>query len=357
MSRHLKALADRDWIASRSEGTHRPYVATLDALSLASQQLWELTRQEIAATRSAAGDQVRLVTVLARQKSRSQQFFANEGETWDARRAEQFGSRFQLQALLALMDPATTFGDLGCGTGPLSEAVAPFVARVVGVDVSATMLSLARQRLQAFDHVDLREGQLEALPIADAELDVATLMLVLHHLQDPQLAIAEAGRCLKPGGRLLIVDMLPHDRVHYRQEMGHLWLGFAEEELRAFVERAGFDSVRMQALPPDPEVRGPNLFALTAKRMEEEGLDPEGASTLLVYAMFGGLLWMFNKFRQGFFTLGDLAMFFQAFSQGQRLMRTLLNNVGEVYRNIIFLENLFEFLGLETNILEPESPR
>jgi len=74
-------------------------------------------------------------------------------------------------------------------------------------------------------------------------------------------------------------------------------------------------------------------------------------------AMFGGLLWVFNKFRQGLFTLGDLAMFFQAFSQGQRLMRSLLNNVGEVYRNIIFLENLFEFLELKANILEPENPQ
>ncbi|MCK5681002.1 ABC transporter ATP-binding protein, partial [bacterium] len=74
-------------------------------------------------------------------------------------------------------------------------------------------------------------------------------------------------------------------------------------------------------------------------------------------SMFGGLLWVFNKFRQGLFTLGDLAMFFQAFGQGQRLMRTLLNNVGEVYRNIIFLENLFEFLELKANILEPENPQ
>ena len=172
-----------------------------------------------------------------------------------------------MQALLALMDPATILGDLGCGTGQVSEAVAPFVARVIGVDVSTTMLSLARQRLQAFEHVDLREGPLEALPIADGELDVATLMLVLHHLQDPQQAVREAARCLKPGGRLLIVDMLPHDRLHYRQEMGHLWMGFAEETLRSFSEEAGFDSVRLQALPPDPEVRGPNLFALTAKRM------------------------------------------------------------------------------------------
>jgi len=266
-SRHLKALADRGWIASRAEGTQRPYSATFDAVGEASRQLWELTRQEMAATHAAHGDQSRLVSVLARQRSRSQQFFANEGETWDALRAEQFGSTFSLQALVGLLDPDAVFGDLGCGTGPLCEIVAPCVGRVIGVDNSATMLRLARQRLRAHPHVDLRRGQLEELPIEPATLDVATLMLVLHHLQEPQRAIEEAARCLKPGGRLLIVDMLPHDRVHYRQQMGHVWLGFAEETLRGFVESAGFGNLRVRPLPPDPEVRGPNLFALTAKRL------------------------------------------------------------------------------------------
>ena len=98
-------------------------------------------------------------------------------------------------------------------------------------------------------------------------------------------------------------------------------------------------------------------------RIEQVRLTRDQAAAELVaisfglFSMFGGLLWMFAKFRQGLFSLGDLAMFFQAFSQGQRLMRTLLNNVGEVYRNIIFLENLFEYLNLKANILEPENPR
>ena len=266
VSRHLKALADRGWIASRADGTQRPYVATLDAVTAVARDLWGLTRREVASTKAAQGDQGRLVTVLARHRSRSQQFFASEGESWDALRAEQFGNVFHLQSLLVLLDPHLTFGDLGCGTGPLVEAVAPFVGKVIGVDASATMLRLAQQRLQAFPHVDLREGQLEALPIDDHTLDVATLMLVLHHLQDPQRAIQEAARCMKSGGRLLIVDMLPHDRVHYRQEMGHIWLGFAEDTLRAFVETAGFAQVRLRAIPPDPQGRGPNLFALAATR-------------------------------------------------------------------------------------------
>jgi len=268
VSRHLKALADRGWIASRADGTQRPYVAVLDAVSEPARHLWDLTRQEISNTKAAQGDQGRLVTVLARHRSRSQQFFANEGESWDALRSEQFGNVFHLQSFLALLDPRMTFGDLGCGTGPLVEAVAPFVSKVIGVDASATMLRLAQQRLRSFEHVDLRQGQLEELPIEDDVLDVATLMLVLHHLQDPQRAISEAARCIKPGGSLLIVDMLPHDRVHYRQEMGHIWLGFAEETLRQYVDAAGFGRVRLCALPPDPDVRGPNLFALAATKVE-----------------------------------------------------------------------------------------
>jgi ArsR family transcriptional regulator len=270
VSRHLKTLADRGWIASRAEGTQRPYHATLDTVPELSRRLWELTGQEMAATSSAQADQSRLVVVLAQQRSRSQQFFANEAESWDALRAEQFGHTFHLHALLGLLDADCVFGDLGCGTGPLCEAVAPVVGRVIGVDDSATMLGLARQRLQAHEHVELRQGRLEKLPIETATLDVASLMLVLHHLEEPRRAIEEAARCLKPGGSLLVVDMLPHDRVHYRQQMGHVWLGFAEDTLRDLVQSAGFERIRLRPLPPDPEARGPNLFALSAKRIEND---------------------------------------------------------------------------------------
>jgi ArsR family transcriptional regulator len=273
VSRHLKALVDRGWIASRAEGTQRPYHATLDSVPRMAQQLWDLTRQEMAATLPAQADQSRLVAVLVQQRSRSQQFFANEGESWDALREEQFGHTFHLHALLGLLDPQCVFGDLGCGTGPLCDAVAPFVGRVIGVDDSATMLRLARQRLRGHDHVALKQGKLEELPLEDSSLDVATLMLVLHHLEEPRRAIEEAARCLRPGGSLLVVDMLPHDRVHYRQQMGHVWLGFAEESLRDVVESAGFRRILWRALPPDPEVRGPNLFALSAKRMANDRRD------------------------------------------------------------------------------------
>ncbi len=127
------------------------------------------------------------------------------------------------------------------------------------------MLQSARTRLQEFSNVEVRRGELEALPIGDGELDAATLLLVLHHIAEPSAALREAARVLKGGGRLLICDMLPHDHEEYRQQMGHVWLGFGEGQLRALLGDAGFTDVRFVPLPSNPEARGPALFVAAAK--------------------------------------------------------------------------------------------
>jgi len=178
---------------------------------------------------------------------------------------DRFGEQVHLTALLSLLDDRLVVGDLGCGTGQMSESLAPHVARVVAVDGSADMLQAARTRLQAHGNVDLRQGALEALPLADAELDAAVVSLVLHHQPEPGLVVSEAARVLRPGGRLLIVDMLPHDRTEYQQQMGHVWLGFSEETVRRYLTTAGFTSVRFQVLPADPDAQGPALFVATGR--------------------------------------------------------------------------------------------
>ena len=94
------------------------------------------------------------------------------------------------------------------------------------------MLQAARRRLRDMPNVDVRRGELEALPIADGELDAAVMMLVLHHVPDPGAVLQEAARALKPGGRFVLCDMLPHDREEYKQQMGHVWLGFGDDQLR-----------------------------------------------------------------------------------------------------------------------------
>ena len=267
VSRHLKALGDSGWIGARAEGTSHIYTMTRDELDPAARRLWLLVREQVGPTPAAAQDQRRLQTALSERRTKSQEFFSSSAGQWDRLRDELFGDQVHLAALAALADGDAVAGDLGCGTGQVSAALAPFVARVIAVDASAAMLQAAKRRLSGFDNVDLRRGDLEALPIDDERLDIATLMLVLHHVPEPEGALAEVARVLKPGGRIIIGDMLPHDRESYRQQMGHIWLGFPDEHVRRLLTEAGFGRIRVVALAPDTRVKGPGLFVAVGEKL------------------------------------------------------------------------------------------
>jgi ArsR family transcriptional regulator len=267
VSRQLKTLADDHWITSRRDVTSRYYMMSIDDLDPAASRLWPLIREQVASTTAAAHDQRRLRGVLDRRRVKSREFFATAAGKWDRLREDLFGDTFHLWAVLGLIDPTLTVGDLGCGTGQLSETVAPYVRRVVAVDGSAEMLEAARQRLGEFANVDIRKGELEALPINDGELDAALLSLVLHYSAEPVRTLSEVARVCRPGAKLLVVDMLPHHHEEYRQQMGHVWLGFSEKQIVKFLTAAGFDNARVRALPVDPDAKGPALFAAIATRL------------------------------------------------------------------------------------------
>ncbi len=266
VSRHLKALADSGWIAARAEGTSHLYTMTRDELDASARRLWLLVREQVGPSPAATQDQRRLHAALAERRTKSQEFFSSSAGQWDRVRDELFGDRFHLAAFAAFADREWVAGDLGCGTGQVTAALAPFVARVIAVDASAAMLQAAKKRLQGLDNVDLRRGELEALPIDEGRLDAATLMLVLHYVPEPERALAEVARVLKPHGRLIIVDMQPHDRENYRQQMGHVWLGFSDEHLQRLLTEAGFEDARVVALPPDARAKGPGLFVATGRK-------------------------------------------------------------------------------------------
>jgi len=266
VSRHLKTLADDDWVASRRDGTSRFYSMPVDELDSGAKRLWPLIREQVAGTSGAGQDERRLKGVLTRRRAKSQEFFASAAGGWDRLRGGLFGDQFYLWAVLGLIDQSLVVGDLGCGTGQLTETIAPYVKQVIAVDSSTEMLDAARQRVGSARNVDVRQGDLENLPLASAELDAAMLSLVLHYSPSPARALTEVGRVVRKGGRVLIVEMLPHDREEYQQQMGHVWLGFSEKQMTRFLTGAGFSDVRIRMLPVDPEARGPALFAAVAQK-------------------------------------------------------------------------------------------
>lgn len=274
VSRHLKILSDEGWVVARGEGTSRFYSMVQSRLDPAAKRLWHVVRDQVSAAAGAAQDTRRLESVLAQRaaarRSRSQVFFSTSHGAWDEMRVEMIGKRTDLLALLDLLDERWVIGDLGCGTGHVSELLAPCVGRVIAVDESGPMLADARTRLKKFSNIELRAGAVEELPIENGELDVALLFLVAHFIADPAVLLREVQRVLKPGGKLLLVDFMIHDRADYAIQLGHVWQGFDEPQVVQWLEDAGFTAARYRALPADPAAKGPSLFAASARKKQRK---------------------------------------------------------------------------------------
>ena len=266
VSRHLKTLADESWVTARAEGTSRRYAMHGGSLDPSARRLWHLVREQVSATPLGRHDLTRAERVVQERRTTSQSFFSSRAGQWDKLRSELYGSAADHASYAALLDPDWVVADLGCGTGQTAAALAPFAGQVICVDESSAMLAAARKRLALHTNVHLRDGNLENLPIDDNAVDVAVLSLVLHFVIGPQAVLTEAARVLRPGGRVLIIDMLPHEREEYRSTMGHVWLGFSEEQVAEWLAGAGFDRARVVPLPPDPNAKGPALFSARAVR-------------------------------------------------------------------------------------------
>lgn len=263
VSRHLKVLGDAGWVENRSEGTSRYYRSAAIADPW-TERLWDVVRESVATLTSAEQDRQREDAVLAARRSRSREFFASASGEWERVRAELFGNRVDMQLALSMLDPGLEVADLGCGTGHFAALLAPHVKRIVAVDGSEEMLTAARARVDTFANVELMLGDLERLPLPDATLDIATCTLALHYVAEPARALGEARRVLRAGGRIVVLDMMPHERDDLQQRMGHVWRGFSEGQMCEWLTQAGFDAPRYQPLGPDESARGPALFVATA---------------------------------------------------------------------------------------------
>jgi len=219
-----------------------------------SRRLWALVSAELEEAGDHADDLRRLRTTLALRGDGA--FFQRLGARWEELRRDLFGDAFLLPTLLSLLPDGMVIADLGCGTGEIVAALSAGSERVIGIDREPAMLEIARQRTAHLPNVTLTESGLESLPVDDDSLDAALCMLVLHHVETPAAVFAECARVLRPGGRLVVLDMVAHDHAEYRRTMGHRHLGFDAETLSG----AGLALQRWTELPEAPGALGPPLF-------------------------------------------------------------------------------------------------
>lgn len=160
---------------------------------------------------------------------------------------------------LGLLLPPVDVVDLGCGDGYLAIEAAHWARKVIAIDRSSDALARAKA-LAARRHVrnvTWKRGELERLPLPDASADVALLSQALHHAAAPERALSEARRVLRPGGRLLVLDLREHQETWVTRTLGDTWLGFSEARLRELLESAGFADVTVRVgarSPGDPFV-------------------------------------------------------------------------------------------------------
>ncbi len=250
VSRHLKILVESELLERHAEGTsaffrpvppHRRKPAFDAVLSLVDID-----------DPALASDRKRLESIRAERAATAADYFGEIAAHWDQVRDLHVADDEVEQRLLQAIDvlPNGQLLDIGTGTGRILELFADRVARGVGIDLSREMLNVARTNLDraGLRHCTVRKGDVYDLDFADGSFDVAALHHVLHYLDDPSTAVAEAARTLRPGGSLLIVDFAPHTRDSFRTDYEHRFLGFAAEEIERWCIDAGLVGVEIEHL-------------------------------------------------------------------------------------------------------------
>lgn len=164
-------------------------------------------------------------------------------------------SAASFRALLPPLDVA----DIGCGEGYLTLETARWARRVIGIDQSDEVLERARALAarRRVDNVEWKKGDLSRLPLRDESMDVAMLSQSLHHAGDPERAVAETTRVLRPGGRVLVLDLREHDQQWVRNRFGDRHLGFSSAALEGLLRAAGLTSVRVHVGASKPNSGAP----------------------------------------------------------------------------------------------------
>ncbi len=179
------------------------------------------------------------------------------------------------------IDKDNTVADIGAGTGYLTLELAKRAARVIAVDNSPQMLSIAREEVgkAGLANIEFLEGKAEALPLSAEAVDLAYANMLLHHVNEPPEVFKEIRRILKPGGQVIITDIAEHEYTWLRQEKSDLWLGFGKDDLSEWLKEAGFGNITVKEAGCDcctgtsdgrKTVKIPTLLAIGQKKQNSD---------------------------------------------------------------------------------------
>ena len=248
ISTHLGLLQEAGLVQSRREGKRTFYRLSSDADEVAREFI-DLAVRGARETPEYSADQINLKRILGRRQEQAQVYFNQVAGRFD----RSYGPGRSWQAfghLLLRILPPLTVADLGSGEGLLSELLARRCKKVIAVDNSEKMVAFGANKAErnGLKNLEFRLGDLENPPIDPQSVDVVILSQALHHAAAPATAIAATHRILRPGGQIMVLDLLQHNFERARELYGDRWLGFPESDLHGWLEEAGFKKIEISVV-------------------------------------------------------------------------------------------------------------
>ncbi len=251
VSHHLKVLTEAGVLSVKRQGTWSYYRVGGDSPFFTA--IRPALEQGLTELPQRGEDLAAVALVLEERRNRSREFFDKHARQWDDLARTLLPAPRYREPLLSLVPMGKSVVEIGFGAGGLLPALAARSASVIGIDHSPAMLDEARRRLteEQVSGVELRLGEMTHLPLPDRSAHCVLLAMVLHHAADPPAVLTEIRRVLVPGGMLLLADLARHEREWVRERLADQWLGFDEEELRAWLTVAGFIRIDCRRIEGD----------------------------------------------------------------------------------------------------------
>ena len=244
ISTHLAQLKQAGLLEDRRNGKSILYRLKHGVQSNGFSEMLGVLRQAAAEIPEAEQDSEALRLALRRRQDKMRSYFDELAGKFGRNYVPGRSWQGLAGTLLTLMPPMV-IADLGAGEGTFSQLLARRSKKVIAIDNSEKMVEYGRElaRKHGVKNLEYRKGDLEEVPIRDATVDLAFFSQALHHAQHPERAVAEAMRILKPGGRIVVLDLLRHSYEEARELYADLWLGFTEVEVTRFLRQAGFKNI------------------------------------------------------------------------------------------------------------------